>query len=458
MKKLFFLALIFIAFNSCSKDDNPQPEMELATVVTAEVTNVSQTTATSGGNVTDDGGNTVTARGICYSTTPSPTIANNPTNDGTGEGVFTNNLTGLTAGTNYYLRAYATNGEGTAYGNEEEFTTLDPTPIITSVLPLEATLGTETIFTVTGTNLSEGMDFGITDLVTIIEVTGGNSTTRSFKGMPSGLTGTKKGVIRDASGVSDLFSFQVTFKNGFTIETISVAGGTFEMGSEDGAVNEKPIHEVTLSSFEISKYEITNGQYADYINAINANANGSVGSVEYLDIASSSSKISHNGSQFVVGAGKAHDPVIDVSWYGAKAYCEYYGGRLPTEAEWEFAARGGNSSGGSTYSGSNTIDDVAWYSGNSGGATHPVGTKNANEIGLHDMTGNVWEWCNDWYGSDYYMDSPSSNPQGPASGTFRVNRGGSWSSGAINCRIAFRSFSGPADTFSSLGFRPVFVP
>jgi len=249
-------------------------------------------------------------------------------------------------------------------------------------------------------------------------------------------------------------------QNTFTGQTVLVNGGTFTMGSPSGTGNsgEHPQHSVTVSSFRISKYEITNQQYADYMNAIGADANGSVGGVEYLDTNDTDCQISHNGSSFVVDAGKENYPVIEVSWYGAKAYSEYYGGRLPTEAEWEFAARGGNSSNGYTHSGSNTIDDIAWYYTNSGSATHTVGTKNANELGLHDMSGNVWEWCNDWYDSNYYSSSPSNNPQGPNSGVGRVVRGGGWYDNAYYCRVANRNYGSPAYANPTLGFRPVFLP
>ena len=232
------------------------------------------------------------------------------------------------------------------------------------------------------------------------------------------------------------------------------------MGSPSGSGwnDEYPQHSVTVSNFRISKYEITNRQYAEYLNAINANTNGSVGGVEYIDISNSYCQISHNGSSFVVDAGKENYPVVYVSWYGAKAYCEYYGGRLPTEAEWEFAARGGNNSYGYIYSGDDYIEYVAWFGDNSDYATHTVGTKSANEIGLHDMSGNVWEWTNDWYDGNYYNISPSNNPQGPSSGTYRVNRGGSYDYSASDCRVAQRNDDDPTNTESNLGFRPVFIP
>ncbi|MBP5484357.1 MAG: SUMF1/EgtB/PvdO family nonheme iron enzyme, partial [Bacteroidaceae bacterium] len=125
--------------------------------------------------------------------------------------------------------------------------------------------------------------------------------------------------------------------------------------------------------------------------------------------------------------------------------------RLPTEAEWEYAARGGKQSKGYKYSGSNTPADVAWYEEKSDGKSHPVATKLPNELGLYDMSGNVWEWCQDWYGS--YSSTTQSNPTGPSSGSYRVHRGGSWRNFAGDCRVSHRHFNTPSGAFINLGFR-----
>ncbi|GBU22767.1 hypothetical protein R80B4_02679 [Fibrobacteres bacterium R8-0-B4] len=136
---------------------------------------------------------------------------------------------------------------------------------------------------------------------------------------------------------------------------------------------------------------------------------------------------------------------------------------MPTEAEWEYAARGGNNSGGYKNSGSNTLGDVAWYSGNNGSSgsvnygAKPVGTKNPNELGIYDMSGNVYEWVSDWYNSSYYSSSPTNNPTGPTSGSSRVFRGGSWNSGARYCRVSYRDYGIPDFSFTYLGFRLVLL-
>ncbi len=203
---------------------------------------------------------------------------------------------------------------------------------------------------------------------------------------------------------------------------VYVEGGTFTMGAtmeqgSDAESNEKPTHEVTLSDFYICKYEVTQ---AEWKAVMGANPSGVKGD---------------------------ELPVENVSWYDCQVFIrklnELTGKnfRLPTEAEWEYAARGGKKSKSYKYSGSNTADDVAWYKDNYGYLWRPVGQKSANELGLHDMSGGVWEWCQDWYGS--YSSSSQVNPTGPTTGDYRILRGGDVSWGAENCRVSNRSFTRP---------------
>ena len=221
-------------------------------------------------------------------------------------------------------------------------------------------------------------------------------------------------------------------------EMIRVEGGTFTMGSNSGYDDAKPTHQVTLDGFQIGKYPVTVGQYKAFVEATGRSM---------PDAPSWGWQDKH--------------PMVMVNYNDAVAYCnwlsEKYGGdwRLPTEAEWEYAARGGNKSRGYTYAGGNDLWDVAWYEDNAGGQTQSVGRKKANELGIHDMTGNVWEWCRDWYDEDYYSNSPSANPRGPSSGSFRVLRGGSWNHSATYCRVALRSYSAPSFRRTFRGFRVV---
>ena len=233
------------------------------------------------------------------------------------------------------------------------------------------------------------------------------------------------------------FSNQTITVKGVSFEMVYVEGGTFDMGatSEQGSDAydwEKPVHRVTLSDYYIGRCEVTQELWEAVMGSNPSNFRG------------------------------AQNPVESVSWNDCQNFIKKLNSltgrtfRLPTEAEWEYAARGGNKSRHYKYSGSDNIDDVAWYDDNSGSKTHAVGTKSPNELGIYDMSGNVWEWCSDRYGS--YSAGAQTNPQGPSSGSGRVRRGGSWGSNARYCRVSYRYSYAPVYGGNSLGLRLVLVP
>ncbi len=223
---------------------------------------------------------------------------------------------------------------------------------------------------------------------------------------------------------------------------VFVSGGTFLMGRNGEFRDERPIHNVVLSNFYISKYEVTVKEYRNFTTATNRTfpAPPSWG---WNDDA----------------------PMVKVSWYDAKEYCAWLdstsgkGVRLPTEAEWEYAARGGKNSQRFAYSGSNAVEEVAWYYFNAAGRTYNSGLKKPNELGIFDMSGNAWEWCADWQGS--YSSSIQRDPTGPATGNNKIFRGGSWFDyglGASECRVETRYDYTPGSKVDDGGFRIVRVP
>ena len=205
-------------------------------------------------------------------------------------------------------------------------------------------------------------------------------------------------------------------------------GGTSEQGN-DADRDEKPVHEVTLSDYYMGKYEVRQSEWE---------------------------AVMGNNPSYFEGVDL---PVEGVSW----SDCHEFIGRLnaltglsfklPTEAQWEYAARGGRLSKGYKYSGSNNLGEVGWYGSNSGNCTHRVGEKQPNELGLYDMSGNVWEWCEDWSGG--YIVTSQRDPLGAASGSNRVDRGGSWGNEARYCRVSYRDSGTPGDRYGNLGFRLV---
>ena len=253
-------------------------------------------------------------------------------------------------------------------------------------------------------------------------------------------------------------------------EMVFVKGGTFmmgateEQGTEDPWDDEYPTHQVTLSDFYIGKYEVTQQLWEYVMKYSGTCADGSSMSAYASDVwLGSNPSSSYGEGDYYPACYVSWEDIVNIfiprlNKITGKTF------RLPTEAEWEYAARGGNKSKGYKYSGSNTIGEVAWYdvnaydldSSSSNYGTHPVGTKAPNELGIYDMCGNVWEWCSDWYGSGYYSSSPSTNPTGPISGSRRVLRGGSWNYYAQFCRVSYRYGSYPGNRYNSdVGFRLV---
>ncbi len=212
-------------------------------------------------------------------------------------------------------------------------------------------------------------------------------------------------------------------------EMIFVQGGKFKMGSDEYA-DERPMHVVELKSYSIDKYPVTVKQYKDFCKSTRR----------------SIPKVPKWG-------WFENHPIVNITWEDANAYAKWVGKRLPTEAEWEYAARGGLKNKGYKYSGCNNIDDVAWYFNNSNNQTNPIGKKLPNELGIHDMSGNVREWCNDWY--TYYTNLPQINPIGPEAGEYKLLRGGSWNLNEFGCRITVRCSYSHEVYDDYIGFRCV---
>jgi formylglycine-generating enzyme required for sulfatase activity len=236
---------------------------------------------------------------------------------------------------------------------------------------------------------------------------------------------------------------------------IFVEGGTFNMGCRSNPkqciVNEEPVHSVTLSDFYVGEYQVTQELWR-----------------KVMGTTISDQRDLGNPEWELCGEGDYY-PIYYITYEECEKFCEKlnqllykqlpegYKFSLPTEAQWEYAARGGKKSKSYTYSGSNNILSVAWYIDNCKLQIHEVGKKSKNELGIYDMSGNVWEWCKDWFDLNYYRHSPSTDPTGPDKGYYRILRGGSWRSSAQGCSVSFRNARPQNNRGDNYGFRVALV-
>jgi sulfatase modifying factor 1 len=284
----------------------------------------------------------------------------------------------------------------------------------------------------------------------------------------------------DSQGAADTATVAIEITAGPVIVElawVALPGGEYTMGSPEAEpgrdADEGPEHLVTLPAFEITTTEVTATHYARWLNDELAGGHVEVGAAivtstvagrfpgePYLELGPSG--IEFGGGSFAVTTGKENLPVIRVTWYGAEAFCESFGWRLPTEAEWEYACQAGTASAlyNGAFSGNEcdfdaTLDEIAWYCGNAGGSVHEVRQKTPNAFGLFDRSGGAGEWCSDWYGTGYYLESPRDDPPGPDTGFLKVVRGGAWETHARFCRSASRHRVAPDYLQSTTyGFRP----
>jgi len=359
---------VLFALSGCSDgDDNDEPEppvppvnASLPEVKTLEASDVTESMATLSGEVISDNGYRVIERGFIYATSENPVMENATKvvcERGTGE--YSETLRNLTHNTRYYFRAYATNSQGTAYGDVLSFSTLPKNVLNVNV-------------------------------------------------------------------------------NGVVMTMVLVEGGTFTMGAEssdnEAQSYEKPAHNVTLDSYYIGLCEVSQEVWEAVVN----------GHVPTLE-----ENPNWNTERFMPKAMVSYNECVEfIAKLNEITGMEF---SLPTEAQWEYAARGGKNSLNYKYAGSNDIESVCWYYDNALSNVAMVGSKAPNELGLFDMCGNVNEWCADWY--DYYSSDDQTNPVGPDSGKMRVMRGGSVINTYDMCRITHRFGGEPKSHFFFVGFR-----
>lgn len=440
--------------------------------------------------VVEDGGHEVTDAGICYSMLRNPTFDTNVSSFGKGTGKFDDVVENLDPGTNYYLRAYAMNSEGVSYGDEILLFTKKGIAEVASAGASDIDYSSVTIKgNVTDDGGLDVIERGVVwDTMPRPTVNNNYAVVEgdvgeyiyTITGLEAGKKYYARAYTRNERGY--VYAEPVEFIPYISMDMVTVKGNNFAMGSEEGDRTAQPVHQVRVDSFMIGKYEVTNDEIAKFLNyhldQIVFEGNGDIVVLEghpvyYLKIYGEEYEatgfkvpIYYENGIFKIIEDCGDYPAILVSWEGARLYCEWAGGRLPTEAEWEFAAKGGRNSS-NAYAGGNKLDEYGWYFGNSKNAPckltpngdrglNKVGQLKPNNLGIYDMSGNVSEWCYDIYDADYYSSSPSDNPMGSDRGTSRVIRGGSWVDREEYCTVYSRVKSFDLNKgYDNIGFRVV---
>lgn len=445
-------------------------EISLPTLENVTVSDIGKSKATLSSRLVNSGNGTIWDCGFCYSTSPSVTIDDKKVSCGVSEINFGKTIYDLSENTTYYVKAYAINEVGVGYGEELSFKTLEVTTPTVSEITLGVVSNTYVEVSANVTSIGNGtlQDTGFvyskeayptleSEKISCGKLENLNATisnllpettyhVRAYATNEKGTSyGEEKTVKTPKTEVNPYTVIEIETQYGYyKLNLATVTGGTFKMGAQtknasesnydtDAYADEDPVHNVTLSTFLIGNTTVTQKLWyvvmGSYPNLTSANGLGD----EY--------------------------PVYNVTFTQCKQFISKLNNltgkkfRLPTEAEWEYAARGGTNDSGYKYSGSTVIGKVAWYNANSSGKLHEVEKKEANELSIYDMSGNIWEWTSDWYGNYSYKDQTS--PTGASSGSLRVIRGGCYSDSAKDCRVTVRSNAAESTTLPTLGFRLV---
>lgn len=479
-KELYFRAFVKLSYGIVYEDSSIQINTPdgLATFDNGFLSNITVSSVNLNTKIIDNGGFPIVRSGICLSESANPTIEDSVIIVKLNENNLTYDLLDLDRGTNYFLRAFAENFAGIAYGEILNFTTKTGVTNITSLLPISVSNNSAIINGLidnrNGATIKKyGFCFSKKTNPSMFDSTFILKDKPIYSEFQYSIPNLNEGNIYyyRAFAINQfdtvLGVVKQFYTNNYTFqpsEYVTVEGGIFIMGNNQGQPDEKPEHEITLSSFQMSIKEVTINQYIEFLKTLELNENGHVnmdgivvGYTQYSSQFLEETPISYVNNNLFFNSNNI-SPTPDhsayyVSYYGAKAYCEWVGGRLPTEAEWEFAAKGGILNEGYIYSGSNNLDEVAWYSNNSNNKIQPGGLKLANELGLYDMLGNALEICFDMYSSDFYSNSTSTNPICTENTDNIVLRGGAYNSTILE--ITKRDHFAIYNSGENVGFRVV---